>query len=646
MNFKALKKKLVLVLAIVMIVSSFGTSFAAVTFSDLNKAEWAKETILKWSGFGLVSGYNDGTFRPSNKITRAEFAVMAMKAFDLESTRLHVFKDVKSSDWFYQQVSQMARLGYINGYADGTFRPNSPITRAEAAAIIANIMGLTQDVAGAGAFIDMDVIPAWARGYVGAVAKAGFVSGYTDFTFRASNNITRAETVAMLNNTVYGQNHFAKDWRIVTPGTYGGTSEKPIVVEGNVYIKSADVVLRNVEVKGKLIIGVEVGEGDATLNDVVVQGDTNVYGGGVNSVKINGGSYGKVFVMKSASTPVRLLVANVNNVDVVIPQANSKVVLEGIFNSVAVMAQNVQVKTQGNTTIETITFAQVAVNVVLETSEGTVIATAIINVELTVLGQGRIITAEVTVENVTFEKQPEVVNNVPTTPVVVIPPASGGGTITPPPVQNEPNYKFLIVKGGTQQLIGEAYYNPTTALNFSILSQIYEENKGTFEAVTDKYVDFFNEALAYEVSDRGYTFAYALATRINNYNGQAGPLMVFSHMDESIIDAILNGEADYETLKDFAQVMAGSMLDSIFSDLEKLYANDEENLSAFGLTMTLKKLDMTYNSDPMVKDVRFFLNHMYTDVMGLTIADAANTTEIFSLSNGSSTIKFVVRAIN
>src|SRR5690606_30565776 len=132
------KKKMTLTLAIILVLSTFTASFAAVDMSDLNEVSWAKQVIEKWAGIGLVSGYADGTFKPGNAITRAEFTVIAYNAFELESTMRKAFDDVKTSDWFYQPVSQMAAQGFINGYGDGSFKPNAPITRAEAAIILVN----------------------------------------------------------------------------------------------------------------------------------------------------------------------------------------------------------------------------------------------------------------------------------------------------------------------------------------------------------------------------------------------------------------------------------------------------------------------------------------------------------------------------
>ena len=85
MKYKAFKQKLSIALAAMMIMASASTVSFAAGFSDLSQASWAKATIEEWTQKGLVSGYPDGTFRPSNHITRAEFATLVQKAFDLKS---------------------------------------------------------------------------------------------------------------------------------------------------------------------------------------------------------------------------------------------------------------------------------------------------------------------------------------------------------------------------------------------------------------------------------------------------------------------------------------------------------------------------------------------------------------------------------
>ena len=314
MNYSSAKKKAFLFMALILVLSTFGTSFASDSFTDLQDSSWAASTIEKWSGYGLINGFSDGTFKPKNAITRAEFAVIAYKAFDLHSDLGKSFGDVTKKDWYYDAVSKIAKLGYMNGKAAGIFDPKAYITRSEAAVILANIQGLTANEAGAQVFVDYEAIPSWARGLVGASAQANYISGYSDSTFQGSNTITRAEAVAMLDNTVYGANAFANNWKVVVAGTYGGTVEKPVTVKGNVYIKTPGVILKNVVVEGNLIFGVEIGEGEATIDGVVVKGDTKVLGGGLNSVYIKSSSLQKLYVIKENNT-IRIVAQGSTNID-------------------------------------------------------------------------------------------------------------------------------------------------------------------------------------------------------------------------------------------------------------------------------------------------------------------------------------------
>lgn len=196
-------KSFILTGAILLILPMFNQAFAEVSFNDLDNAEWAKETIVEWVERGLISGYEDGTFRPNQEVTRAEYAKMIFNAYELETDGKKDFTDILESDWHYEIITKKAFLGYINGYPDGTFRPDSPITRAEAATIIFNILGLEENEEAADIFLDSSVIPGWAKGVIGAVYEAGYILGYPDGTFRSDDFITRAESVFMINNAVF-----------------------------------------------------------------------------------------------------------------------------------------------------------------------------------------------------------------------------------------------------------------------------------------------------------------------------------------------------------------------------------------------------------------------------------------------------------
>ncbi|MCL6576955.1 S-layer homology domain-containing protein [Kyrpidia sp.] len=175
-------------------------AFAAVP-SDIS-GHWAEPQIADWVNKGLIKGYPDGTFKPDNNISRAEFMALVNGAFGFTAKSDIAYIDVPNHAWFYDVVAEAKAAGYINGYDDGTMRPNSPITRAEAAAIIMQVKKLTADPAAADKFTDGSTIPSWSKGAIGAVADAQIMNGYPDGTFRPESLITRAEAVVALDKAM------------------------------------------------------------------------------------------------------------------------------------------------------------------------------------------------------------------------------------------------------------------------------------------------------------------------------------------------------------------------------------------------------------------------------------------------------------
>lgn len=165
-------------------------------FNDI-QGHWAKNEILDFESKGYINGYEDSTFRPENHITRAEFVKVLNKVFKFNTVGSENFKDVDESAWYYKDICIGAKAGYINGYEDGTFRPENPITREEAAKIIAKVMNLKGD--GYIDFNDSEEISNWAKEYVDALSDNKIINGYEDNTFRPNQNITRAETVSILS---------------------------------------------------------------------------------------------------------------------------------------------------------------------------------------------------------------------------------------------------------------------------------------------------------------------------------------------------------------------------------------------------------------------------------------------------------------
>ncbi|SFF01212.1 2',3'-cyclic-nucleotide 2'-phosphodiesterase/5'-or 3'-nucleotidase, 5'-nucleotidase family [Paenibacillus algorifonticola] len=162
---------------------------------------WAEQSIKQAVEQGIVKGFADGSFRPEANATRAEFVTMVSRAFKLgDATSVPNFRDADAIPvWARSFVAQLSEAGLISGYADNTFRPSNPLTRVEMTAIMVRALGLPIDPAATVDFADASQIPAWAVPYVAAAAKAGIVQGANN-KFNPSANATRAEVVTLLLN--------------------------------------------------------------------------------------------------------------------------------------------------------------------------------------------------------------------------------------------------------------------------------------------------------------------------------------------------------------------------------------------------------------------------------------------------------------
>lgn len=153
--------------------------------------------------------------RPEGKITRAEVATIYFRMLTDESrtkfwSQSNSYSDVKAGDWFNNAVSTLSKAGIIAGYEDGSFKPNGYITRAEFATIAARFFDVTYN----GKDLFPDISGHWAKDYINQAANKGFVNGYEDGTFKPDRNITRAEAVTLVNRTLDrhpDKSHFTKD---------------------------------------------------------------------------------------------------------------------------------------------------------------------------------------------------------------------------------------------------------------------------------------------------------------------------------------------------------------------------------------------------------------------------------------------------
>lgn len=169
----------------------------AASFSDISK-HWAQSDILKAAEKGIVSGYSDGTFKPDRAVTRAEFTTMLNKALGNNGTTDSVFSDVANGVWYFDQVCKGVSAGYISGYADGTFKPSNTITRLEASVMLARIVptyGYADDIS---KYKDGSSVPNWAQDSMKRIVGKGYLSTYGDNMLHGTDSLTRAQAVRVI----------------------------------------------------------------------------------------------------------------------------------------------------------------------------------------------------------------------------------------------------------------------------------------------------------------------------------------------------------------------------------------------------------------------------------------------------------------
>lgn len=164
---------------------------------------WVNDTLIDDDHFAYIIGYPDETIRPNNNITREEATMIFYRLLrddvrDAIFTTNNTFKDIAPERWSNSAISTMANGGYILGRPDGNFDPEAPITRAEFATMTVRFAKLMDD-SGA-SFSDID--NHWAASYILKAATATWINGYPDGTFRPDQNITRAEAMTLVNNVL------------------------------------------------------------------------------------------------------------------------------------------------------------------------------------------------------------------------------------------------------------------------------------------------------------------------------------------------------------------------------------------------------------------------------------------------------------
>ncbi|TBL71075.1 S-layer homology domain-containing protein [Paenibacillus thalictri] len=194
-----------------------GIQFTVTKFSTFTvvKTDGLNKTTHK----AYINGYPDGTFGPEKNITRAEMASLLARVSDKAATKSSIaYTDVASLHWAKDAIDQATKMGLMEGYNGGSFKPEQTITRAEMAAILSRISG---NSASSGDSFN-DVNGHWAQSAVAQAKAAGYIDGYADGTFRPEQTLTRAEAVTMINKLL-GRGPLsgaASKWSDVSSGSW------------------------------------------------------------------------------------------------------------------------------------------------------------------------------------------------------------------------------------------------------------------------------------------------------------------------------------------------------------------------------------------------------------------------------------------
>jgi hypothetical protein len=333
------RKILALILTIAMVFGSFSMVAADTAapeggFADMPD-NWSTAALNKAVGNGLLMGYTDGDqtlIKPDNPLTRAELAAVVNRAFASTSEAdISKVTDVAGTAWYAGDMAKAVKMGTFA--LDTKMRPDDKITRQEAFAVLARAFKLTgtdADYKALGKFTDKADIAAWALKDLDGLAAAGYVQGSAG-KLNPKANITRAEFAVVMDNLV---KQYIDEAGTVTE----------VVAAGNVMVRVAGVTLKDVTVKGDLIIADGVGEGDVTLDSVTVEGRTVVRGGGENSIIIKGNSdLGKIIVAKVDGV-VRIVVEGNAGVEIIyVDDGPDDVIVEGTIGTLEVAGDNVTV---------------------------------------------------------------------------------------------------------------------------------------------------------------------------------------------------------------------------------------------------------------------------------------------------------------
>lgn len=327
-------------------------------FTD-TAGHWAEKYINTAVDEKIITGYPDGRFLPDKAVSRAEFATMVNKALGNSSSENLAFTDVPRIEWYYNDIAKAMAAAYTAGYDDNTFRPDSPISRQEAAVMISRIVPANGKSGNLKTFSDYRSIADWAYDALEKVSGKGYIGAYDDGKIHPADQLTRAQTAKIICDVIDGET-------IVKGGTT--IDEDGTRLSGKIY-------------SNNVTIDDDFGEGKVTIDNCVILGNLSV----------------------KSEDPVTITANNSRVVNVTV-NSSADLTLNGDFPRVTVSGSKAQL-TLDSGSISLLTVSGKYSDITAE--RGTTISTATVNAESYFHGIGAISQMNVNADGITYETKPK-----------------------------------------------------------------------------------------------------------------------------------------------------------------------------------------------------------------------------------------------
>ena len=624
-----IKRTVASLIAVLVTLSLILPAFAAHT--DIDKS-WAKTDIEKWSSKGIINGYSDGTFRPNNNITRAEFVAIMTRLFGYIDKTASKFPDVKSSSWYYDYVAKAYDAGIIQGYSDGTFKPDQKISREQAAVIINRAFAFETISKNAySKFNDSAKISTWARDAVSSLTEKGIIQGRPGNVFDPLANITRAEVIHIVNK-------IAADLAN-KEGTYTGT------INGTLIVNAKDVILKDMTISGDLYIAHGVGEGNVTLDNVTVSGKTHVYGGGMGTVRIKNSKLIQKVIVAKKNGLVRLLAEGSTEIPQVFVLTGAKLEEKDIAEGKSGFSKISLKSVAGFKTILAGMFDEVSIEAVdalqqgakknVQLLAGTVVKKLTADAPVKIEGDGKIQNAVISANGVEIEKQPEqvVITKDGVTAVIAGKVVDKGTAGTPQqPVGGGPTVQYVTVsnirmiingkeetnlnlssKPGTDRFSGVKFTTNVEQSEFQITAV---ETQKTGRLTADSKHSFTGTEIELDVQQLlGSGYSGQTDVSLETLRTLAGNFIK--------IEGVLKGTGSYASYVQYTTPIEITLIDTGTTVVGKLTDYMAINYDSTSKTLTATVVDdkkdkpiKTYKNklEDIIKDIIGFVPYYVTDI--------------------------------